>query len=228
VRRVRVSLTIVAGLLSLGLVTPALAAGPYPPPPQGTGRVDPSRIKVGQCAVFSGDGFMPATTVTVRDNGVVRGTTLTTSAGTFSFQLCYSSESQKGRHDLAGSGTGADGAPLTVYAVLIVQGVNQSRSNPSTRSGGQAASGTTGDSATSTGATVESGSTGAVQLPPAEAPANGSTVPAGEENSGARLIILGLTGLGFAFLASLLLLLLARRRRRREDDQPLDPAWTPA
>jgi hypothetical protein len=218
----------VAGLLSLGLAAPALAAGPYPPPPKGTGRVDPSRIKVGECATFSGDGFQGTTPVTISDNGVVRGSTTTTGSGTFSYTLCYTSDAQKGRHDLAGSGTGADRNPLTVYAVLIVQGTQQSAGNPTTRSGGSA-SATTGDAGGSTtDPTVVSGTTGAIQAPVAGGTSGGTAVPVGAENSGTRLILLALTGLGFAVLASLLLLLLARRRRRRDDDPALDPSWMPA
>lgn len=228
-RRVRVSLAMVAGLLALGVAAPAMAAGPYPPPPKGTGRVEPSRIAVGQCAVFSGDGFAPATPVTISDNGVVRGTTATTAQGTFSFQLCYPSDAQKGRHDLAGAGTGAGGSPLTVYAVLIVTGVKQSSNNPSTQSGGAPSSSTTGGtSTTTTDPEAVNGTTGAL----AEGPVvneGAPTVRAGTENSGTRLIALGLTGLGFAFLASLLLLLIARRRRRREDEGDLgDGALMPA
>jgi hypothetical protein len=227
VRRAHVSLAIVAGLLTVGIVTPALAAGPYPPPPKGTGRVDPSRIAVGECAVFSGDGFAPSTAVTVSDNGVVRGTTTTSGSGTFSFQLCYPSDAQKGRHDLAGAGTGAGGTPLTVYAVLTVTGVKQSRSNPTTQSGGTASSTTGGPTSTSTDPEAQSGTTGAVQESPA-VNEGASVVPAGTENSGTRLIMLALGGVALAFLASMLLLLLARRRRRREDEGDFDPALMPA
>jgi len=225
VRRVRVTLAMLAGLVAFGLVAPALAAGPYPPPPKGTGRVEPSRISVGQCAVFSGDGFAPATPVTISDNGVVRGTTTTSAQGTFSFQLCYPSDAQKGRHDLAGAGTGAGGGPLTVYAVLTVTGVKQSPGNPSTQSGGGPSTSTTGG--TTTDPEAVNGTTGAL----AEGPVvnEGSpTVPVGTENSGTRLIALGLTGLGFAFLASLLLLLIARRRRRRDDEGDFDAVPMPA
>jgi hypothetical protein len=214
--RLRLMAAAVAGLALLGTGV-AQAAGPYPPPSKGTGRVDPSHIKAGECAVFSGDGFAPSTPVAVSDNGVSRGTTMTSSSGTFSMRLCYATNATKGRHDLAGSGTGADGNPLTVYAVLIVEGVRQSASNPSTQTGGQAASGdSTGGS---DGVPVAGGTTGA-----AGAPGDGGSSPAtpvGSENSGSRLLLLGLTGLGFAFVASLLLLLLARRTRR--DDGGASP-----
>jgi len=224
VSRPRVTLAMVAGLLTLGLAAPALAAGPYPPPPKGTGRVDPSRIAVGQCATFSGDGFQPATPVAVTDNGVTRGSVLASAQGTFSMQLCYPSDAQKGRHDLAGSGTGAGGSQLTVYAVLTVTGVRQSASNSSTQSGGAPSA---SDGGTTGGPEVVSGTTGAIQESP-EVGAGSPVVPATSANSGTRLIMLALTGLGFAFFASLLLLLIARRRRRREDDGPLDPAFAPA
>jgi len=221
VMRLRLMVAAAAGLALLGTGV-AQAAGPYPPPSKGTGRVDPSHIKAGECAVFSGDGFAPLSPVAVSDNGVSRGSTTASSSGTFSIQLCYPTNASKGRHNLAGSGTGADGNPLTVYAVLIVEGVRQSASNPATQTGGQAASGdSTG------GSPVIGGTSGAVALP-----ADGGSSPAapvGSESSGTRLLALGLSAVGFAFLASLLLLLLARRRRRRDDDgSSFDPSLLPA
>jgi hypothetical protein len=216
VKRLRLMVAAAAGLALLGTGV-AAAAGPYPPPSKGTGQVVPSRIKVGECAVFSGDGFAPVSEVTVRDNGVVAGTATTNTDGEFSKQLCYGSDAQRGRHDLAGSGTGSDGQPLTVYAVLIVQGVNQSAGNPNTQPGGQAAS---GDSTGGSDAVPVSGGTSdAAQGPGPGSPGSPAT-NVGVESSGTRLLLLGLTGLGFAFLASLILLLLARRRRRTEDEGP--------
>lgn len=225
-----------AGTLLLGGT--ALAAGPYPPPSKGTGHVEPSRIKVGQCAVFSGDGFRPLTPIAVSDNGASAGTTSTDANGEFSKRLCYPSNAQRGRHNLAGSGTGSDGAPLTVHAMLIVEGVRQSASNPSTQPGGSPATGpggTRGNSGATSGGTTggtTSGTTGdpqapgivtgqdggAVQAPP---PLDGGLASPGkgaDDNSGTRLLALALGGLGLLFLASLLLLLLARRRNKRDDE----------
>jgi hypothetical protein len=225
VSRLWLSGALVASTLLLG-AGPALAAGPYPPPSKGTGHVDPSKIKAGECAVFSGDGFFPFKSVAVSDNGEARGSATTDVNGEFSKQLCYASNAKRGRHNLAGSGTGSFGDPLTVYAVLIVQGVSQSASNPSTHQGGAAAStGTTGGSS----ATVVSGGTsGAVQAPPAvEVPA-GSASPVASANSGTRLIMFGVTCLLLAFLMSMLLLLIARRRRRSENDAPYGAMPMPA
>jgi hypothetical protein len=204
----------VAAAASLALLGTgvAQAAGPYPPPSKGTGHVEPSRIKIGECAVFSGDGFAPLTTVAVSDNGAARGTATTNANGEFSKQLCYPSGSKRGRHDLAGSGTGSDGQPLTVYAVLIVEGVSQSAGNPGTHAGGGPNQ--------SSGATPTEVNGGAAEAPPATDGGTSSTAPVGSENSGTRLLLLGVAALGFAFLASQLLLLLARRRNRREDDAP--------
>jgi len=221
VSRLRLALVVLSGALLLSSSV-ALAAGPYPPPSKGTGQVEPSKIKVGECAVFSGDGFAPFTAVAISDNGEAAGTATTNGDGTFSHQLCYESDAKKGRHDLAGSGTGADGQPLTVYAVLVVQGVNQSANNPATQPGGQAATsdGTGGSSP------VIGGTSGAVG-----APVDGGSSPAapvGSESSGTRLLALGLSSVGFAFLASLLLLLLARRRRRPDDNPPFDSSLLPA
>lgn len=226
VRRLRFSAAVLAGTLLLS--GSALAAGPYPPPSKGTGHVEPSRIRVGECAVFSGDGFAPLTTVAVSDNGASRGTATSNLDGEFSKQLCYGSNAKRGRHNLAGSGAGSDGSALTVYAVLIVEGVQQSASNPGTAPGGaagSAAGGTTGDSAVPS--IITGGTTGAVEAP---VPVDGGSEPTASpaaENSGTRLLLLGLTGLGLAFLASLLLLLIARRRRR-DDDAPYDAVPLPA
>jgi hypothetical protein len=200
-----------AGLALLGTGV-AQAAGPYPPPSKGTGHVEPSRIKVGECAVFSGDGFAPATVVAVSDNGASRGTATTNEDGEFSKQLCYPSNAQRGRHDLVGSGTGSDGQPLSVYAMLIVEGVSQSAGNPGTHPGG-APNGNPGG-----GPHEVNG--GAVEGPPASDGGSSPSAPVGSENSGTRLLLLGVAALGFAFLASLLLLLLARRRNRRGEDDP--------
>jgi hypothetical protein len=219
--RLRLMVAAAAGLALLGTGV-ATAAGPYPPPSKGTGRVEPSKIKVGECAVFSGDGFAPFTTVTITDNGDAAGTATTNTNGEFSKQLCYASDAKKGRHNLAGSGTGADGQPLTVTAVLIVQGVNQSAGNPATQPGGQAAS---GDSTGGSEAVPVAGGTSGAAQGPGDPGSPATTV--GAENSGTRLLALGLSAVGFAFLASLLLLLLARRRRRREDG-PSDPSLLPA
>lgn len=226
VKRLRLLAAAVGAVALLG-PSVAQAAGPYPPPSKGTGRVEPSRIKVGECAVFSGDGFAPVTSVAVSDNGSARGTATTDVAGEFSKRLCYGSDARRGRHDLAGSGTGSDGSPLTVYAVLIVEGINQSASNPGTQPGGAAASSgdTTGGSVI---VPVAGGTTGGVEAPVAEGGSTGSTVPAGTENSGTRLLLIGLAALGFAFLASLLLLLIARRRRRKDGEEEYGSTPLPA
>ena len=221
-KRLRLMVAAVAGLALLGTGV-AHAAGPYPPPSKGTGHVEPSRIKVGECAVFSGDGFAPLTAVAVSDDGTAAGTTTTNTNGEFSKRLCYGSDAQRGRHDLGGSGTGSDGQPLTVYAVLIVEGVSQSAGNPATQQGGQAASGNSNSNSSSTGGSQAVPVSGGTSDAAVGAPADGAsspTSPAGAENSGTRLLLLGAAALGFAFLASLLLLLLARRRRRPQDAGP--------
>lgn len=179
------------GVVALLFPSAVNAAGPYPPPSQGSGRVDPSRIQAGQCAVFSGDGFAPATTVAITDNGVSRGTTITTSSGTFSIRLCYATNAKRGRHNLAGTGMGAGGSTLTVTAFLIVEGVRQSASNPGTQPGGAPVSG------------------------PGVGGNSGGGVSGGLPFTGSLdLLALALAGLVTVFLASLLLLLVPRRRRR--------------
>jgi hypothetical protein len=232
VSRLRLSCAVVAGTLLLG-AGPALAAGPYPPPSKGTGHVEPSRIHVGECAVFSGDGFADRTTVSISDNGTSRGTAVTNDEGEFSKQLCYPQGSQLGRHDLAGSGTGSEGDQLTVYAVLIVQG-GPGGSSDSAVEGTTSGSGTGSGTGTGTGggnqATVDEGS--AVTNPDSAATTGGSssgTSGATDASSssgvfGSGLIAIPALGIGIA-LAALLLLLLYKRRRdngRDEPDVPLD------
>ena len=211
--RMRLLGAVMAGGLLLG-AAPALAANPYPPPSKGTGTVTPSHIKVGECAVFSGDGFAPAATVAVTDNGASSGSAVTDVNGQFSKQLCYTSDAKKGRHDLAGTGRGSQGDTLEVTAVLIVEGARQSASNPTTAQGGAPAGRSSGPSSPST-AVVAGETSGAVQEPPAE-PQAGGLAPVDSSSSGLRLLALGAGGLAFAILASLLLLLISRRRRRDE------------
>lgn len=229
VKRLRLMSAAVAGLALLGTGV-AQAAGPYPPPSKGTGHVNPSRIKVGECTVFSGDGFAPLSSVAVSDNGSARGSARADSSGAFSIRLCYTTNDTRGRHDLAGSGTGSDLSPLTVTAVLIVEGVRQSPGNHSTVPGGQPATGP----GSAGGTAGRSGSTGAAAAPGTVTPqgASGSSsagsaddvvagnpiLPVGGSNSGLRLVLLVLTSLGFALATCFALLLLARRRPAREDD----------
>jgi hypothetical protein len=115
-------------VLLLGLLSPGIAsaAGPYPPPAEGSGRVSDSRVQAGACVTFSGDGFAPLAPVTVRDNGVVVGTTHADAQGQFSFKVCFAADVKTGRHLLTGTGEGAGGGSLTVSAVVYVEGVSQS------------------------------------------------------------------------------------------------------
>jgi hypothetical protein len=193
-----VAAAVVGGLVLLGAST-ATAAGPYPPPSKGSGHVEPSRIRVGECAVFSGDGFAPATPVSVTDNGEPRGTTTSRADGTFSIRLCYSSNARRGRHDLVGTGAGAGGGTLSVSAVLIVEGVRQTPTTVGNNGGAVSGEGVGGGNGTG-------GGTGVL-------PFTGSP----------ELLVVAAAGLVAVFLASLVLLLVPRRRRRRRqgDGAPL-------
>jgi hypothetical protein len=193
----------------LAMTGAASAAAPYPPPSRGSAQVVPSHIKVGDCAVFSGDGFFPLTPVQIADNGVSAGTVTATSSGTFSERLCYSTSAKKGRHTLTGDGTGADGAPLTVSAVLIVEGGRQSNANPATRPGGSASQnggavlGITSPQAALAGASEHA------QAPLPFTPEPDSVVAAG--NEGVLRAMAMCAGLGLSFVCALVLLLLLRR-----------------
>lgn len=134
-------------LLGVGLLSafqPARAAGPYPPPSTGHGWVDPSHVKVGECVIFSGDGFAPGALVEIRDNGKPVGVTHAGPDGVFHFKVCFAFGDARGRHVLTGTGLGADGRPLTVSAVVIVEGIRVS-APPGEGVSGDGAGGGAGD-----------------------------------------------------------------------------------
>jgi hypothetical protein len=139
----RRSALLVGVLLTLLLGGSPAFADNYPPPSDMSGRVDPSRIHAGDCAVFSGTGFRPHTTITVTDNDSSRGSTETTSKGEFAIRLCYPVGTLPGRHLLRGTGaprggnadsTGSsrgraakEAAPQSVTAELYVDAVPSTR-----------------------------------------------------------------------------------------------------
>lgn len=126
----------------------------YPPSPA-RGTIDRSSMNRGECAVFSGSGFQPGSSVTIRDRGQVVATVTVAADGTFSYQVCYRDVSDCGEHRLTATGIDADGKPATVAVTTFVR-----------CQGGGGAQETTGGSAggTTTGGTGGSG--GAVTGPP--------------------------------------------------------------
>jgi hypothetical protein len=136
------------------LTTAPLAfAGDYPPASEAQGTVSPSRIKAGDCAVFSGSGFRSGAVIAVTDNGAARGTSTAAGDGRFSKRLCYGADAAPGRHVLQGTGdAAATAAPAaarqaffrtaaaeaaqqrTVTAVLYIEGVSQSGPSGTTNS----------------------------------------------------------------------------------------------
>lgn len=110
--------------LTMGTALPAHAQ--YPPT-VGNGRVTRSEVKQCQCTLFSGDGFLPGTTVTVTDRGPtgapkVVATVTADSKGGFKVKVCFDEKSVPGKHTLAAKGTGADGKPREVRATVTVDG----------------------------------------------------------------------------------------------------------
>jgi hypothetical protein len=214
--RVVVSAAVMGVVVLLGPVVHA--AGPYPPPPAsgGQGQVDDSRVEAGECVIFSGDGFKPGTTVTIRDNGKVVGTAPVAADGTFSKRICFDTDAKPGRHTLTATGVATDGRPLTVSAVVFVTGVSQ---RPGSGPGSGPAPGTGAGAATGSPTPVATPSPGSTpEETSSPAPVPGSGPQASPDTSGMGLtgwlIVLGL----FALLALLsgLLLLLGRRRRDEE------------
>lgn len=132
--RYRRGILAVATALALTSGTAAVAA-PYPPPSDGQGTVDPSRIKAGQCTTFSGNGFLPETTISYSDNGAARDTSSAGLDGSFSHKMCFPDSTKPGKHVLRATGTGSDASPRTVSGDLTVQGVSQTHGSNSNSSG---------------------------------------------------------------------------------------------
>lgn len=152
------------GLAVLLTAAPLAFAADYPPNSDAEGQVSPSRISAGQCATFSGKGFLPDVTVEITDNGESRGTATTSHAGKFSKRLCYGADTPAGEHRLRGTGDAPDSTSTsaahrsffrmqpaeaavrrTVTAVLYIDGVQQSQST--TEAGGLTGSTGYGDEA---------------------------------------------------------------------------------
>ncbi|MCU1599858.1 MAG: hypothetical protein JWO22_567, partial [Frankiales bacterium] len=168
----------------------------------------PSRIKAGECAVFSGTGFRPGVTIAVKDNGNSRGSSTTDSKGAFHKQLCYDARTQAGKHVLKGTGEasdttapaasasflrvpGAQAAGLrTVTATLIVEGVSQ----------------------TSPGRT---GSPGGVTSLPRTDDSTGAATGSGLAFTGFPLLAAALAGVLLVGIGSVLLIGVEARHRRR-------------
>lgn len=223
-RRLLLPLLLVAAFLASGI---ASAANPYPPPSSGSGRVDPSRIRLGECAVFSGDGFMPGGAVAVEDNGSSAGGAIADPEGRFSKRLCYGTDDKPGRHVLTGTGSASAGGSLSVSAVLIVEGGRRyagASDSPTTGADGNAAAPGSGSVEQPVGITEP----GAVAGPGPGADDN-VRAPLSGDNTGAWRLAAGVFLVAAALLASCWLLLLLRRdRRSRRSRAETQPAPSPA
>jgi hypothetical protein len=210
---------VACALLCLPVLTVTAHAEDYPPPTTGAGHADPARVRPGGCTTFSGDGFAPAATLGITDNGDSRGTTTSDPQGQFSTQLCFGSGTKPGKHTLAATGrdgSSSGGSALrrqaatapprerTVTAVVIVEGVSQNSPEPSNA----------GDVEGGGGLPDELGST----TPSTAAIGQGHIAFTG-------LPALAMTMLGLALVAiGSLLLLVADRRYRKRRRAPAAPA----
>jgi hypothetical protein len=193
------------------VMTTAHAEGDYPPPKSGAGHADPARVRPGECTTFSGDGFAPASTLRIADNGDDRGTATSDLQGQFSTRHCFGPGTKPGRHTL--TATGPDGstsgfqaarrqaavAPTSqriVSAVVIVEGVSQS--SPQPRDTGDVQGG--------------GGLPDAVSL----GPDNGAPGQGGGRISFTGLPAVAITLLGLGLVATGALVLLAADRRHRK------------
>jgi hypothetical protein len=158
----RLALRALAGalVLLLGVGAAPARAEDYPLPTHGKGKVDRTRVPVGECVNFSGDpgGFKPGATLTIKDDGVVVGTTTADAQGEFTFQVCFATNAHLGRHVLTAEGIGANGAFRDVTATVTVVGASTTRPPPgSTTGGGTTGSGTGGSSGNTTTTTTTGG-----------------------------------------------------------------------
>jgi len=231
--RLRVVSVALLGLLAAPAValTPATAAGPYPPPSSGSASVNPSRIKAGQCTTFSGDGFAPGASVVVRDDGVPAGSATAGRNGAFRLRLCYGTDARTGQHVISGTGRTPEGPAQTVSAVLTITGVEQSATgSPGGQSGGAVSggqsSGAVRGGTDGPGAVVSAPQAVGVEgLGPAPRPdrsGSGDLVDEGLSFTG-RGGLIAFLGLAVALVASAWWLLLLGRRRNRKREQPLEP-----
>lgn len=116
------------GMLALMTVLGAgmPAAHAQYPPTVGNGRVTRSEVKQCQCVQFSGDGFLPGTTVTIVDRdstGMERVVAKATAdnKGAFKVKVCFDETARQGEHTLIGRGVSASG-PREVHAKVKVAG----------------------------------------------------------------------------------------------------------
>ena len=146
----RLALRALVGVLVLlpaaAVAVPAQAED-YPLPTHGQGKVDRTRVPVGECVIFSGDpgGFQPGATLTIKDDGVVVGTTTADAQGEFSHQVCFATNAHLGRHVLTAEGIGANTAFRDVTATVTVVGVSTTRPPPSGGPSGGSTGGTGDD-----------------------------------------------------------------------------------
>lgn len=216
-RPVRTALLVLLAAAA-GLAGPASAAGPYPPPSSVTAQADPDRVAPGECTTFSGTGFNRLSQLALDDDGASRGTTTTDLDGSFSTQICFSSDAKRGKHVLGATGPTSAGTQ-TASAVVRVVGVSQSATQGSStgQAGTGSAPGASGPGTTAAGRDLPS-------LPRTDGSLGGSRrALAGDASSssfldGLSALLLSLvSALGLALLALLLLIAERRHRRRRED-----------
>jgi hypothetical protein len=117
------------GLLVVPSSAQAANQAPYPPASASVS-VSRSTMGLGDCTVFSGKDWMPGSTVVIKDRGKVVSTQTVASDGTFSYNACYSKQSECGTHQLTASGTSSDGRQVTLGSNVTVACANQGRAEP--------------------------------------------------------------------------------------------------
>ena len=101
-------------LLTVALAAPAL--GQYPPCPASAFVTD-TQVEIGQCTLFGGGPFVPASPVAITDNGSSLGNGIAGADGILRFEVCFDSTSTIGVHVLVGTGENGDEGCLTEVAL---------------------------------------------------------------------------------------------------------------
>ncbi|MCU1587677.1 MAG: hypothetical protein JWN31_1170, partial [Frankiales bacterium] len=129
---------VAALVLLIGVASAPARAADYPLPTHGKGKVDRTRVPVGECVIFSGDpgGFQPGATLTIKDDGAVVGTAKADAQGEFSTKVCFATDAHLGRHVLTAEGIGANTAFRDVTATVTVVGASTTRPPPGGTTGG--------------------------------------------------------------------------------------------
>ena len=121
-------LTLVLATVTLGGVTAAASAGVRPavgspapyPPLVATSSATPDRLSLGDCTDFTGDGFAPASPISLTDNGTSFGSVVSDAGGAFRLRRCFDGAAPCGAHELVAQGQRPDSSLLSDTALVTM------------------------------------------------------------------------------------------------------------